>query len=149
MRTTALFAIGWSVVALTSACSGALAKQSRFVSTFSADDVIKRSYSPTGSELPPHYSLDQSSTSDAGLGYQRSAVANFDLNGTEESAFIDRVKREIESLIMKSGGRVTGRGTGDQHSIQYEEGPIRGKVNIVPSRGGGDALKLTLVVSEK
>src|ERR1044071_2631049 len=129
MRITSLFAIGWSVVVLTSACSTPPMVKSRFVSAFSTDDVIKRSYSPAGSERPPNYSIDQSVTSEAGGKYQRSDLATFDLKATDESRFIDRVKSEIETLITKSGGRVTGKSTrDDQHSILYEEGAIRGKI---------------------
>lgn|SRR6185369_16724269 len=149
MRITSLFAIGLSVVVLTSACSTPPMVKSRFVSAFSTDDVIKRSYSPAGSEGPPRCSIDQSVTSEAGGKYQRSDLATFDLKATDESQFIDRLKSEIEALITKSGGRVTGKSTGDRHSILYEEGAIRGKVDIGPSRGEGDALKLSLMITEK
>jgi len=149
MRIISLFFLGWSLVTLTSACSTPPMVKSRFVSTFSTDDVIKRSYSPAGTESPPHYSLDQLRTSGAGVGNQLSDIATFDLKGTDESQFLDRLKSEIEALIMKSGGRITGKSSSDPHSIQYEEGPVRGKVEIVPSRREGDALNLSLTITEK
>jgi hypothetical protein len=143
MRIISLFVLGWSLVALTSACSTPV--KSRFLATFSTDDVIKRSYSPSGTESPPHYSLDQMRTSDSGV----SDKATFDLKKSDESQFLDRLKTEIEALIIKSGGRITGKSSGEPHSIQYEEGTVRGKVDIVPTRREGDALKLSLTITEK
>jgi hypothetical protein len=133
-------------------CGGpATRPPSKFMTAFSPEDAIKRSYVQSEGKKQPIVSNSGGLAGSGGLGItHRSISAELVLSETEAFQFLSKVKSEISDQLRKYGARSTGEGTGDdQYSLEYSEGSIAGLVEMWGMRGAGDNYRLIIALAER
>jgi hypothetical protein len=93
-------------------CGGPATKSpSRFITSISPEDTLKRSYVQSEGRKQPIVSNGGGLTGSGGLGItHRSISAELQLSETEASQFLSKVKSEISDQLRKDGARTTGEG---------------------------------------
>lgn len=149
-RSLALFSLVTASIA--GGCGGPAKKPpSKFMTTFSPEDAIKRSYVQSEGKKQPIVSSSGGLAGSGGLGItHRSISAELVFSETEASQFLSKLKSEISDQLRKYGARATGEGAGnDQYSLEYSEGAIAGLVEIWGVRGAGDNYRLIIIIAER
>lgn len=141
---------GIAAVLVLGACSKAPEQQSRFLSTFSAADVVKKSYDQIDSNAG--MSVSSSETSSA-FGrrriYHRDSSADLRISEADLSSFLERTKNNIEQQLRTSGCTIVGGGSGDgQFSVAYTDGSVTGWIDIWGIPGTSDRYKLIITITE-
>jgi hypothetical protein len=138
------------VVIFVGACNATPGPKSRFLSSFSARDAIKKSYGPDKNN--EEFSLSTTQTSSV-VGsrptHHHDDTADVIVSQGDESAFLQRVKAEIEQQLHASGCKITDAGSGDGHySLGYTDGKIYGWLELWGLRGMGDKYRIIITIAE-
>jgi hypothetical protein len=123
----------------------------RFITTFSPEDAINKSYPPADGKKQPIVSSGAALVGSSGLGVtHRSISAELLLSEIEESQFLSKFKAEVGEQLRKYGAKVTGEGTGNKGEyLEYSEGAIAGVVEIAGMRASLENYRLILIVAER
>jgi len=151
MRERPLLLFVFSVVVICGACTAPPPSKSRFLASFSAADVIKRSYDQADAQKQPTVSGGESSSvSGSRRINHRDDSADLVISKSDEPLFLSSIKREIEEQLQKSGCRMFPGGSGDNHyAIEYGDGSVNGWIDILGMRGAGDGYRLIIIITEK
>ena len=150
MRERPLLLFVISVVVICGACAARPPSKSKFLASFSAAEVIKRSYDQADAQKQPTISSSESSSV---LGsrrvYHRDDRADLVISKSEEPLFLLRIKREIEEQLQKSGCKMFAGGSGDNnYAIEYTDGTVNGWIDIWGMRGAGDTYRVIIIITE-
>lgn len=139
-----------SVVVAFAACSGIPETQSAFLSAFSANDAIEKSYqSPTGTPGIIKSGGESMAISGHRLSHHRIDRAELSISESEEPSFLTRIQGQIEQQLRSNGCELTGTGAGTGiFSIGYTDGKARGWVDIWGVRRTGDSYTLVITITE-
>jgi len=83
--------------------------------------------------------------------YRKDSSLDCEIIGQEFDAkgFTDKLRREIEQEITKSGARLSGGGaSGENFHCEYNEGSIHGAIEVVAGRVEANRYKLTYIIRE-
>jgi hypothetical protein len=124
---------------------------SRFITTFSPEDAMKRSYVQTEGKERPTVSNTAASAGSTGLGITHRAIsAELSLSESEESQFLSKFKTEVTDQLRKYGAKTTGDGAGNNnYYLEYSEGAIAGVVEMYGMRGAADSYRLVVLIAER
>jgi hypothetical protein len=131
------------------ACSSQPLSRSKFLTGFSAADVIKASYDQ-GSSKQTTISVGETSSKLGNRGiHHRDEIADLVISQNDEASFLSRVKGTVEEQLRTSGCRVFGEGFGgSNYVLEYTDGSVNGWVDIWGLRGQGDSYKLVIIITE-
>jgi hypothetical protein len=144
-----LFLVISTVVAF-AACSGPPESKSRFLSSFSARDVIENSYDPPKGNGEIRISgREASSVLGSRRIYHRDDSADVRISQSYETSFRQRIKAQIEQQLQGTGCKVVDAGSGESNdSIAYTDGNVNGWIDIWGMRGTGDSYRLVITITE-
>jgi hypothetical protein len=132
------------------ACNRTPESKSRFLSSFSAADVIKKSYDQI--DCKGELSVSASETSSVMASrrmYHRDESADLTISESDQTSFLERIKTNIEQQVRKSGCTIVGGGSGDiSFSITYTDGSVTGWIDIWGMPGTPDKYKLIITITE-
>lgn len=132
------------------ACPETPEAASRFLSGFSARDVIEKSYgSPEGAGEIRVTGGDSSTLLGGRRIHHRGDRADLNISQNEEPLFLKRIKEQIEQQLSAAGCRVVDSGSGEGiYSIGYTDGKARGWIDIWGLRGSGDSYSIVITITE-
>lgn len=141
---------GIAAVMVLSACTKAPETKSRFLSTFSAEEVIKKSYDQTNSNAGVSVSSGEtSSASGSHRIYHRDVSAELRISERDQSPFLERIKSSIEQQVRDTGCTIVGGGSGTSNfSVAYTDGSVNGSIDIWGMPGSSDSYKVIIIISE-
>lgn len=139
-----------SVVMAFGACSGPPESKSRFLSSFSARDVIEKSYDPPKGVGEFRVSGGETSSVLGGRRiYHRDDSADLRISQSDERSFLQSIKAQIEQQLQGTGCKIVEAGSGDSnYSIAYTDGKVHGWIDIWGMRGPGDSYRLVIIITE-
>lgn len=139
-----------AAVLVLGACNKAPESKSRFLSSFSAADVIKKSYDQINSKGESSVSTSEtSSASGSRRIYHRDDSAELRISESDQPSFLERIKTNIEQQVRSSGCTIVGGGSGDNNfSIAYTDGSVTGWIDIWGVPGAPDKYNLIIEVTE-
>jgi hypothetical protein len=139
-----------AAVAVLGACNKAPESKSRFLSGFSAADVIKKSYDQDKSKGDLSVSAEEtSSIMSSRRIYHRDESADLRISESDQPSFLERIKTNIEQQVRSSGCTIVGGGSGDNNfSIAYTDGNVTGWIDIRGMPGTPDKYKLIITITE-
>lgn len=139
-----------SVVMAFGACSGPPESKSRFLSSFSARDVIKKSYDlPKGDGEFRVSGVETSSVLGSRRIYHRDDSADLRISQSDEPAFLERIKAQIEQQLQGTACKILDVGSGESnYSIAYTDGKVHGWIDIWGMRGTGDSYRIVITMTE-
>ena len=139
-----------SVVTAFGACSAPPESKSKFLSSFSARDVIEKSYDrPKGEGESTISGGETSSVLGSRRTYHRNDSADLRIIQSDEPSFLQRIKTQIEQKLQGAGCKIVEAGSGDSsYSIAYTDGKVHGWIDIWGMRGPGDSYRLVIVITE-
>jgi hypothetical protein len=139
-----------AAVLVLAACSRTPESKSRFLSSFSAADVIKKSYEQINSKGDLSVSAEEtSSVMGSRRIYHRDESADLRINESDQPSFLERIKKNIEQQVRSSGCTIVGGGSGDiSSSIAYTDGSVTGWIDIWGIPGTPDKYKLIITITE-
>ena len=126
------------VVETLAACTGASETKSRFLSGFSAREVIEKSYAPPNGA--PELRVSGGETSIL-LGrrrtYHRDDRADLSISQNDAPMFLQKLKEHVEQQLQTAGCMITDAGSGEgSYSIAYTDGQVQGWIDIYWPRSG-------------
>ena len=150
MREQALLILTVSVVMVVGACTAQPLSRSKFLTGFSAADVIKESYDQASAAKQSTISAGETSSR---LGnrsiHHRDEIADLVISENDEAMFLSRIKGKVEEQLRNSGCRVFGEGSvGNNYILEYTDGSVNGWIDIWGLRGQGDSYKLVIIITE-
>jgi len=147
-RSALVFVI--SLVATFVACTRAPEARSRFFSSFSARDVIEKSFdSPKGGEGFRVSGGETSVLLGSRRMYHRDDRAELSISLSNEHSFLQRIKEHLEQQLQIDGCKTADAGSGEgNYSIAYTDGRVQGWIDIWGLRGPGDTYRLVITTTE-
>jgi hypothetical protein len=139
-----------SIVTAFGACSVPPASKSRFLSSFSARDVIEKSYDlPKGDGEFRVSGGETSSVLGSRRIYHRDDTADLRISQSEERSFLQRIKGQIELQLQGAGCKIADAGSGESnYSIAYTDEKVHGWIDVWGMRGPGDRYRLVITITE-
>ena len=123
--------------------------KSRFLSSFSAKDAIQKSYHAGQSVAVRTDGVETATFGGTRHIYHRNDLADVNIDQSDESGFLERLKSEIERELQETGGKITDGGSGDGHySFGYSDGKIVGWLDLWGVRTSADSYRVTITISE-
>ena len=141
---------GVAAALLLSSCTRAPESKSRFLSTFSAAEVIRKGYD----QLDPNAGISVSSAeTSSAFGsrriYHRDDSADLRIREGDQSSLLERIKNSVEQQVRSSGCTIVGGGSGNGNfSIAYTDGSVTGWIDIWGTPGSPDSYKLIIMITE-
>lgn len=141
---------GFAAVLVLGACNKIPESKSRFLSSFSAADVIKKSYDQIDCKGELSVSAEEtSSVMGTRRIYHRDESADLRINESDQPSFLERIKKNIEQQVRNNGGTIVGGGSGDDNfSIAYTDSRVTGWIDILGMPGTPDKYKLIITITE-
>jgi hypothetical protein len=139
-----------AAVLVLGACNKIPESKSRFLSSFSAVDVIKKSYDQIDCKGELSVSaVETSSVMGSRRIYHRDESADLRINESDQPSFLERIKTNIEQQVRSNGGTIVGGGSGDDNfSIAYTDSRVTGWIDIWGMPGSPDKYKLIITITE-
>ena len=139
-----------TVVLMLGACTGVPEAKSRFLSSFSARDVIEKSLgSPNGAADLRVSGGETSVLVGRRRTYHRDDRAVLSISQSDEPSFLQRIKGNIEQQLQVTGCKIGDAGSGEgNYSIAYTDGSVQGWIDIWGMRGLGDNYWLVIKMTE-
>ncbi len=149
LRAALIFVIG--IVTVFVACSGGPPEsKSRFLSTYSAQDLVEKSYDRPPSDVGIRVAGGStSSVLDNRRIYHVDDTADLRIRPGDERSFLERIKAQIELQLQVAGCTATDAASGESnYSIAYTDGVVHGWINIGGMRRSDDDYRVVITITE-
>lgn len=124
--------------------------KSRFLSSYSARDVIEKSLDlAQGKGEFRSSGGGSSSVLGSGRIYHLDDTADLRISQNEERSFLERIKGQIELQLQSAGCRITDAGSGENdYSIAYTDQKVHGRIDIRGTRSTSEIYRLVITITE-